>query len=103
MKRNPRMVADLAEFFKCKPEEIISYSPTPEALSRKCGTCRYFRDGNTCDLGNGDTVATTEETHSCARYKKETRVCTCNGAGYFCTFECKTCDAFKEPEPKMNR
>ena len=25
------------------------------------------------------------------------RVCTC-GAGYFCTFECETCDAFKEPE-----
>ena len=25
------------------------------------------------------------------------RVCTC-GAGYFCTFECETCDAFKEPD-----
>lgn len=25
------------------------------------------------------------------------RVCTC-GAGYFCTFECEVCDAFKEPE-----
>ena len=24
------------------------------------------------------------------------RVCTC-GAGYFCTFECEYCDAFKEP------
>lgn len=25
------------------------------------------------------------------------RVCTC-GAGFFCTFECEYCDAFKEPE-----
>lgn len=29
--------------------------------------------------------------------KSDKRVCTC-GAGYFCTFECETCDAFKEPE-----
>lgn len=69
MKRNPRMVAYLAEFLKCKPEEIISYRPTPEALSRKCGTCRYFRDGDTCDIGNGKPLKTTAETHSCGMHQ----------------------------------
>lgn len=34
----------------------------------------------------------TESTHE----EPDKRVCTC-GAGYFCTFECEYCDAFKEP------
>jgi len=29
--------------------------------------------------------------------RTEQRVCTC-GPGYFCTFECEFCDAFKVPE-----
>lgn len=29
--------------------------------------------------------------------QQDKRVCTC-GPGYFCTFECEFCDAFKVPE-----
>lgn len=29
--------------------------------------------------------------------EQDKRVCTC-GPGYFCTFECEFCDAFKVPE-----
>lgn len=97
MKRNPRCVASLAELLKCKPEEIISYTPTPEALSRNCETCRFFSGYNTCDIGDGKPVKTTADTHSCGLYRQENRVCTC-GPGYFCTFDCKTCDAFKDSD-----
>ena len=64
MNKNPRILTDLAEEFKCKPEDIISYRPTPEALSRTCGTCRYFTD-NACDIGDGKPLQTTSDTHSC--------------------------------------
>lgn len=94
MKRNPRVVEDLAKELNCRPEEIISYRPTPEALSRECGTCRYFQGYDICDIGDGKPMKTTEDTHSCGMYQQENRVCT-SGAGFFCTGDCKTCDAFK--------
>ncbi len=71
MNRNQRVVADLAKEFKCRPEEITSYVPTKEAMSKQCGTCRYFQD-MVCDIGDGCPVNTTADTHSCGIYLPET-------------------------------
>lgn len=102
MNRNQRVIADLAKELKCHPEEIISYVPTKEAMSKKCGTCRYFQDNGTCDIGDGNPVNTTADTHSCGMYSSELRVCTC-WDGYLCPFECESCPEFKIPEEKKTR
>ena len=70
MNKNPRIIIALAKELKCKPEEIISYRPSHVALSRICGTCRYFRD-NLCDTGDGNPLATTADTHSCGWHSRK--------------------------------
>ncbi len=69
MKRNPRYEKELADFLKCKPWQVISYTPTPDILEHTCGECKYYASG-WCNLDPADPLNTVfSDMHSCRHFK----------------------------------